>query len=507
MFTPPQVMTAAGAERLVKLTAVSQTEQQELTLFEIPIEVLTVRELYVNIESSIGTQRPETSVTLRYSLEHKGNVDLGLVPSFDLPSGWSVTTPLTPIDLPWATSKNLLYTLEAGKNARSGDIVLNLDNGSTRFMWEGQIEVELLPEPELTFVGLEFANGRSFGVTQADGSHPSGESMTFTWLLSNAGATSWSPSASVQLDSGLFGECSPVESVGMNEVVPVVCTVVIAANMPPMSEPSFTLLLSGGGVDLTTTVGLLVAVNEQMMWDVGNVPLLTTGEERQVTVKITNTGNTAFQRQLVLNVPDGWTASVDGDDIIDLTLGESALVRINVRADTPGSTKLGFALSQSPSSTASYTIDLRAEGEPIGTSGSAGLSTTVALALFGAILLVAFAALGVQAMRGRENVSSSKTGTLLPPLGASPPAFPVPATAYAQPQASPVATPSPQPSPHAAGTPPPLCWTCRQPVQGAVLGCPSCGARYHDDGAGGCKGAPDTVCVNCQASAEHFVQA
>ena len=507
MFTPPQVMTAAGAERIVKLTAVSQTEQQELTLFEIPIEVMTVRELYVNIESSIGKQRPESSVTLRYSLEHKGNVDLRLVPSFDLPPGWSVTSALTPIDLPWATSKNLLYTLEAGKNARSGDLVLNLDNGSTRFTWEGQIEVELLPEPELTFVGLDFADGRSFGVPQADGSHPSGESMTFTWLLSNAGATSWSPSASIQLDSGLFGECNPVDTVGTNELVPVVCTVVIAANMPPMSEPSFTLLLSDAGVDLTTSVGLLVAVNEQTMWDVGNVPLMTTGEERQVTVKITNSGNTAFQRQLVLDVPEGWTASVDGDDIVDLELGESALVRINVRADTPGTAQLGLALSQSPSTTATYAINLQAEGEPIGTSGSAGLSTTVALALFGAILLVAFAALGVQAMRGRENNSSSKTGTLLPPLGAGAPAFPAPAAVLAQPQTSPVVTPSPQASPQVAGTPPPVCWTCRQPVMGAVLGCPSCGARYHADGAGGCTSGLVSVCVNCQASAEHFVQA
>ena len=33
MFTPPQVMTAAGAERMMKLTAVSQTEQQELVVF------------------------------------------------------------------------------------------------------------------------------------------------------------------------------------------------------------------------------------------------------------------------------------------------------------------------------------------------------------------------------------------------------------------------------------------------------------------------------------------
>ncbi len=506
MFTPPQVMTAAGAERIVRLTAVSQTEQQELTLFEIPIEVLTVRELYVNIESSIGTQRPESSVTLRYSLEHKGNVDMRLVPSFDLPPGWSVTTALSPVDLPWATSKNLLYTLEAGKNARSGDLVLNLDNGSTRFSWEGQLEVELLPEPELTFAGLDYADGRSFGVPQGDGSHPSGESMTFTWLLSNTAETPWSPSASLQLESGLFGECTPVDTVAMNDVVPVVCTVLIAANMPPMSEPSFTLLLSDGGVEMSTNVGLLVAVNEQTAWDVGNVPLLNTGEDRQITVKITNTGNTAIQRQLVLDVPSGWTVSVDGDDIVDLAVGESVLVRLDVRADTPGSATLGLSLGQSPSSSSSFTVNLQSEGEPIGTSGSAGLSTNMALALFGAILLVAFAVLGVQAMRSRGDQAPPKRGMLLTPMVAAPglqtpsvsPPQQTPTPAVAQPSVA---------SAHPPNSPPPVCWTCRHPITTVALGCPSCGARYHGDASTGCTASEVTVCVNCQAPAEHFVNA
>ena len=191
MFTPPQVMTAAGAERVVKLTAVSQTEQQELTVFEIPIQVLTVREMSIDLESSIGVLRPDSSVTLRYSLEHEGNVDFNFIPSFELPSGWSVASSLDLVELPWATSKNLLYTLEAGNNARSGTIKLHLDNGSNRFTWEGVLDVEILPEPTLTFVGLELQDGTSFGTPQGAGSHPSGESLKFTWLLGNAAETVW----------------------------------------------------------------------------------------------------------------------------------------------------------------------------------------------------------------------------------------------------------------------------------------------------------------------------
>ena len=92
MFTPPQVMTAAGAERIVRLTAVSQTENAELEVFEIPIRVMAIEDVLINVESNLGTLRPDSTITLQYSLEHKGNVELDLTPSFELPGGWSVAS-------------------------------------------------------------------------------------------------------------------------------------------------------------------------------------------------------------------------------------------------------------------------------------------------------------------------------------------------------------------------------------------------------------------------------
>ncbi|DAC23261.1 MAG TPA: hypothetical protein D7H91_01030, partial [Candidatus Poseidoniales archaeon] len=162
---------------------------------------------------------------------------------------------------------------------------------------------------------------------QGGGAHPSGENLKFTWLVSNEAETAWNPSASLQLDPGLFGDCTPVGSVVKGEVSPVVCNVLIAANLAPMSEPSFTLVLNDGGVERTTTVGLLVATNEQVSWDIGAVPVFTTGQERQVTLELTNTGNTPLQRQLVVEEPEKWAVSIDGNDILDLEMGQSVLVR------------------------------------------------------------------------------------------------------------------------------------------------------------------------------------
>ena len=506
VFTPPQIMTAAGAERVVKLTAYSQTEEQEMAVFEIPIQVMTVRELFIDLDSSIGTLRPDTSISMRYSLEHRGNVDFNLTPSFELPPGWSVSSSLEVIDMPWASSKNLLYTLEAGSNARTGTIKFHLDDGSDRFTWQKTINVEIPPEPTLTFVGLELQDGTSFGTPQGAGSHPSGESLKFTWLLGNDAETVWSPSASLQLDPGLFGECNPVEPVVMGAVSPVVCNLLIAANMAPMSEPSFTLVLNDAGVERTTTVGLLVAPNEQVSWDIGSVPLLTTGQERQVTVEITNTGNTALQRQVLVEAPSKWVASVDGNDILNLEVGQSVLVRLNIRADVPGSASIVVNLAQSTASDSSFSFVATSSGEPIGTSGESGLDTTLAVALLVAVLLVAFATLGVGALRGR---SEPKAGQMVAPLPTvmptqAPAAVTTPMQVATATPASPVATTTRN---SAAATPAPMCWACRQPITTAMLGCPGCGARYHADGVGGCTASSIETCVNCGGPSSAFVRA
>ncbi len=514
MFTPPQVMTAAGAERMVKLTAVSQTENQELTVFDIPIQVMTVREVFVNVESSIGTLRPDSSITLRYSLEHKGNIDLDLTPSFELPVGWSVSSSLEAVELPWATSKNLLYTLEAGNNARSGDISLNFDNGSNRFTWEGYLTVEVLPEPTLTFLGLELQDGTMFDTIQGGGAHPSGENLKFTWLVSNEAETAWNPSASLQLDPDLFGDCQPVNAVVKGEVSPVVCNVLIAANMAPMSEPSFTLVLNDGGVERTTTVGLLVAANEQVSWDIGAVPMFTTGQERQVTLELTNTGNTPLQRQLVVEGPEKWSVSIDGNDIINVEIGQSVLVRLNVRADSPGTADIVVSLAQSTASEPTYSFAASSTGEPVGTSGESGLNSALTIALLGAVLLVAFALLGIQMLRGRGD-SIPKPGHLPLPVPGQPviplqtSTTPVSTQIQAAGGVAPLVHLATSGAPAAAPTasPPPMCWTCREPISTAMVGCPSCGARYHGDGFNGCEANQIEACVNCGAPSSAFVKA
>ena len=489
MFTPPQVMTAAGAERVMTLTAISQTEQQERFEVDIPIQVATLDTFSVNLESTLGTIRPDTRVSMMFSLEHRGNIDLNLTPSFTLPSGWAVSSTFSPFDLDWASSKNLLYTLEAGPNARSGDLVLNLDNGSARYTWTRSVVVERLPEPTMAFVGLELQDGTRFGSPVGSGSHPSGESMTFTWLLTNAAETAWAPSVSIQADDGLFGDCTPVGTVASDTPVPLVCTMLIANGMAPMSEPSFTLNLAAGGVELSTTVGLLVAENEEVRWDLGQVPTFVTGAEREVRIELTNTGNTPLQRQVQVEAGPDWNGEVEGNDIVDLEVGQSVILRLNLRADGPGEENITLVLAQSPASGSSFSFTVTATGEPVGTSANSGLTSGATLGL---LVFVVLAAIGFAITQRRSTSSRSPA----PPVLAPHPVMRKPVPAVSAPTVvQPVAVPAP------------TCWSCRQPVTTNIVGCPTCGARYHGTPHPGCGATELTTCVHCDSPAEAFLQA
>tara|TARA_Y100000766_G_scaffold21624_1_gene15074 strand:+ start:689 stop:1120 length:432 start_codon:yes stop_codon:yes gene_type:complete len=51
----------------------------------------------------------------------------------------------------------------------------------------------------------------------------------------------------------------------------------------------------------------------------------------------------------------------------------------------------------------------------------------------------------------------------------------------------------------------PICWSCRGSIQGAVLGCPSCGARYHGEGHESCDISNLEKCISCSGPTSDFI--
>ena len=281
-FIPPQVSTAAGAQRIVTLTAISQTEPSQTWQIDIPIEVMEVREVELLLESNIGTPRPDALVNLLFTIENKGNVDMTLVPSLTLPTGWATQTSLQPIEMGWTEqSKNILISIQGNGNALSGDIQLNLDVDNQRFTWLGEINVLNLPHPSLTFAELEFEDGQTFDHPFGPGSHPAGQEMTFTWLLINEADVPWSPQISTSLSQGVFGECFDIGTVTDENVVPVVCSIILPLTLEVGSQPSFSFTLFDNDVSLTEGTSMLVAEQRSVDWEVtGSHRLMTLVQER-----------------------------------------------------------------------------------------------------------------------------------------------------------------------------------------------------------------------------------
>ena len=50
-----------------------------------------------------------------------------------------------------------------------------------------------------------------------------------------------------------------------------------------------------------------------------------------------------------------------------------------------------------------------------------------------------------------------------------------------------------------------ICWQCRSPIAGKVVGCPQCGARYCGSDSETCKISTLETCLSCQSPSSTFI--
>ena len=473
-FIPPQVSTAAGAERMVRLTAISQTDPSQTWEIDIPIRVMEVREVEIILESNIGTPRPDATVNLLFTIENRGNVDLTFNPSMSLPTGWQVQSTLQPVEMAWTdNSKNILISIAGNGDALSGQITLNLDNGSDRYSWSSTLEVLALPQPELTFKSLEFEDGRTFDHPFGPGSHPADQQLIFTWLLTNDAETTWSPDLSISLSQGLFGDCLDVTRVASGDVVPVVCSIIIPSTIEVGSQPDFSFTLSGDDVSLVEGTSLLVAESRGVDWKITGLSNIDDSGSGTIQVRLTNTGNVQLSHRLEVQTTEGLTASLVEEDIVNMVAGDSQQFTVVLTGSATGSQQLTFKLTGTQDvSTPTTTVDIDVTAS---FSESVSNSQTLLYSSIG-IILVAVLLFGIITVRSKkESEVISSEQKALPSIVQQQPAV--------------------------------MCWSCHGPIVGPMQGCPGCGARYHTNGTENCEAQSLEACANCGASVEQFVLA
>ena len=473
-FIPPQVSTAAGAERMVRLTAISQTDPSQTWEIDIPIRVMEVREVEIVLESNIGTPRPDATLNLLFTIENRGNVDITFNPSMSLPTGWQVQSTLQPIEMAWTdNSKNILISIVGNGDALSGQLTLNLDNGSDRYSWSSDLDVLALPEPELTFKSLDFEDGRTFDHPFGPGSHPADQELIFTWLLTNEAETVWRPDISISLSQGLFGDCLDVTQVASGDVVPVICSIIIPSTIEVGSQPDFSFTLSGDDVSLVEGTSLLVAESRGVDWKITGLSTIDDSGSGTIQIRLTNTGNVQLSHRLELQTTEGLTASLVEEDIVNMVAGDSQQFTVVITGLASGLQQITFQLTGTQEvSTSTTTVDIDVTASFSETKSN---SQTLLYSSIG-IILVAVILLGILFARSKKQLGVISPGQKT-----------LPSVVQQQPAV--------------------MCWSCHGPITGPMQGCPSCGARYHTKGVENCDADRLDACANCGASVELFVLA
>ena len=521
---PPNIVQDAGVEKIVSVNILSRTTPIKSWLIEIPIKVDSLKLVEFTLDSELNSIIPGSEFVMIYSIENKGNVDLRLSPSFILPQGIQNTQGVSPLNLDIGESKVYILNLYAGVNSKSGQIILNMDNGSDRFSTSNDLIIQIYAKPTLQFSRLTYADFSTYPTYSGSGSHPAGQILEFDWVLGNSADIEWTPVLSIQEDEDLSVQCSSLATLAKDDEIDFSCYVLIDSESEPYSQPSFTIELSGDGAQFSETVSLYIASVEKVSWQGLSSNTFNTGEEKSVQILVTNTGNIPFNHRLEVTSDDDWKVVVDGEDILDLQVGESANVRFLITAKEPGfsAISLGFKTVEVPEMS-SFQFNVSSTGE---SEDSASGSLPLVTASLLVVVLLVIIGLTVALLKPKQqqqqirplpmpnmnnNAAINKPANLpkslpkIAPMGGSPAVVMQVAQAKIQTQPTVQSTISPT-STEASNSPPPICWSCRNPIEGVILGCPSCGARYHGEGSESCDVSKLEKCVSCSGSTSEFIE-
>ena len=515
---PPNIVQDAGVEKIISVNILSRTTPIKSWLIEIPIKVESVKSVEFELDSQLNSIIPGSEFVMIYTIENKGNVDVRLFPSFVLPQGIQNTQGVSPFNLDIGESKVYILSLYAGPNSKSGQITVNMDNGSERFSTTYDLVVQIFAKPTLQFSRLTYSDLSTYSTYSGSGSHPAGQVLQFDWTLGNSADIEWTPILSIQEDDDLSVQCSSLSILNMDDVIDLSCFVEIDSNAAPFSEPSFTLELSGEGAQFSETISLYIASLEQVSWQGLSSNTFNTGEEKSIQIMVTNTGNIPFNNRIEVTSEDDWDVEIVGEDILDLQVGESANVRFLITANEPGfsSISLGFKTAEI-SEVSNFQFNVSSTGE---SKDSASGSLSIITSSFLIVVLLIIIGLSVALLKPKKQ----SIAPLPMPTVLNQPHFNKPTNSpKSLPNISPVAMAPPaiaqsSPLPIAAkpavvetndeqeNSPPPICWSCRNPIEGAILGCPSCGARYHGEGHEACDISKIENCVSCSAPTADFIE-
>ena len=258
------------------------------------------------------------------------------------------------------------------------------------------------------------------------------------------------------------------------------------------------LKFTGNGADYSETFSLYIGGLEEVSWSGLTTNSFKQGEAKEVQLLVTNSGTLPFNHMVSATSSKDWDIEVVGDGIVDLALGESKTIKLIITPNGDGfaNITLSFNSAENPEATA-YTFNANAEKQS-SESAAFGLPITqIGLAILVTVILVGIGLVLLRPNRPKPTMPVmplpmpiAQRQQLVPPQPLTPAPqviMPIPAT-------------TPQPQKQTA-----ICWQCRKPIAGKVVGCPKCGARYCGDESDTCKLSQLESCLSCQSPTSDFI--
>ncbi len=515
---PPAYPASAGQSLVSQMRVISQMDPDSQWVLEIPMEVSLHEQIEMEIDIEYGVLRPDSVLTLQYSITNIGNADMTLHPDLnDRPGGWDVTAGSGSFTVPVGESRAYLINLEGNGYAVGGEMNFHLSTiNGYRYTWHGSMEVTAPPQPSLSFWSVRIGDGEeAIGDPYGAGEHPPGApGVTFSWLIGNTGSEPWTPSVDLEHPVGLdwFKACDIPGEVIPDESVIVACSLFIPPDTVAGSQPEITFTMNIDGLLLSDTLTLYVAANPIVVWRPLSLDEFTEGKQGEVMLSIENIGNTQISEMVVIDAPEDWKAEVDGSPALTLNIGETRNVRLLITPADVGEHSLLVSIGEDGDiADAVHSITVNVNRDVNSNSGSGSALTVAAFILF--VLVIVGAVLSVLLFIPRkQETSPSKNmaaATMPPPLNA-PAALATSTTSTTSTTTTSSAT-SAAPATVAsaaekkqATAPAVICWGCNKNITGPRRACPSCGARYHAE-ISDCAGDKLDECKNCGDSADEFV--
>ena len=328
---PPVNIVNAGTSLSMTIKATSQDETQREWNENIEMVVAEYENGIIELDTTVGELNPDDKVSLSFSITNTGNKETTYTPSVIAPGGWSSVGSLTPIVLSIDEESGFIIILEGNGYAISGPlrIYATSENGN-QLIWEGQLNVKTVAQLDVDFLYMTMPDGEQYASTLDVNSHPVGETIGLTWLITNSGQTSWTPTITAEIPIGWYGECNTIGNINSGENSALICNVIISEDEVGGAEKTVKITVSAESKEVSKSVSLIANELKKLNWVNIEVPKLKQGEKKIVLIDVTNEGNTNFSARIDLEKPESWNTAIQDSTFLVLEPGESRRLRVEV---------------------------------------------------------------------------------------------------------------------------------------------------------------------------------